>query len=232
MELLGLWAEGMGGGARWGWSGRLRTVSALMSQPMVQCQIITVLIPSTFPNNLNPQTRYSLSKYFKAAWVCPSPSKQHCYCDLRLWASACKVQCLKHTHYSSWDLSCLHWSPSSWEDRAVWEAWVSPGAQLQGVWVEALLLFISRLLPLPALQLCLLPCFSPLWRRISSCCSRDTLLLMGRNCNLPRTCPGSNSRPAQFLVVVLLPPSKCHRPCAMEFEECFTGKYTALTGYG
>lgn len=85
------------------------------------------------------------------------------------------------------------------------KSWSALELSCKGVWVEALFSFISRLLPLPVLQLCLLSSFPPLWRRTSSCGSRDTLLLTGRNPRLPWTCPGSNSRPAQFLVVVLLP---------------------------
>lgn len=66
MELLGLQAEGRGGGPRWGCSGRLGTISALKSQPWFNARLSLVLICSVFPKNLNHATRQSLRKYFKA----------------------------------------------------------------------------------------------------------------------------------------------------------------------
>lgn len=62
MEFLGLQAEGMGGGPRWGCSGKLRAGSAPMSQPWLN-GVNTQLLPQQLKscNNIQPQKTFQSS---------------------------------------------------------------------------------------------------------------------------------------------------------------------------
>lgn len=70
----------------------------------------------TASENISKQFGYVLVPW--SSTITPVWSCEHLLAKTNVWSTP---------HYSSWELSSLHWTPSSWEDRAVWEALVSLG---------------------------------------------------------------------------------------------------------
>lgn len=170
-----------GGGPGWGWSGRLRAISALRSQPCFNARLSLALILSIFPKNLNHVTRWSsenISKQFGYILVFWSSTITPVWgCDHLLDAKS-NVWSTQVIHPGSWAAcSEVHHSEKT-------ELFQKPWSALEFSCKEFEQKLCSALSQSSCHCLCLLPSFSPLWRRISSCCSRDTFLLMGRNPNL------------------------------------------------
>lgn len=160
---------------------------------------------------------------------CSSPSGQQYYSSVRLWTSACTVLCLEHTPYLPWQLSCLHLRPAFWEERAVWEALVSFGAQLQGVSAEAPLHAPSQG---SCLAVVLTPIFFSLVGKEQPLLLQGHIAPCGQESQSIMSMSWDQLKNNSVLGCCTEFPSKWHRHCAIGSVECCTGIYIALTDYG